>query len=55
MKASKLKKDKMTTVRYNSEVLEKLKEMGFRSVQDLFDKKVDESLDIELIDPLLFK
>lgn len=53
MKPSQIKKDKMTTIRFNSEVMEKLNEMGYKSAQDFFNKMLDRTIDIEIVDPQL--
>jgi len=50
MKASKLKKDKIRSVRINSELEEKLKEMGLGSVQKFLDDNLDTLFKIEIVD-----
>ena len=48
MKPSKLPKDKTTCVRYNSEVMEKLKKKGYKSIQDLVNKTIDQKVKISV-------
>ena len=50
MKPSKLPKDKANSVRYNSEVEKKLKERGYKSIQDFLNRKIDNELTLEFID-----
>jgi hypothetical protein len=48
MQASKLPKDCATSVRYNSEILEKLKGLKYNSIQDFLNKCIDEKISLKI-------
>jgi len=48
MQASKLRKDKTTNVRFSSEVMEKLKELGFKSIQQFLDAMIDKKVKVKI-------
>lgn len=48
MKASKLPKDKMRTIRISSEVLAQLEKLGFPTVQKFIDAMIDKNIKVEI-------